>query len=130
MKVETSGQEHTAFSGIYIPEISAPINIDTASITTVTQSQYMRVGNTVTVSGRFIAKPFLTATATSFEISLPIASNIGAIEEVAGTAVSGLIYGLVAAIVGSVSNNTALIRWISSDIDSGPYAYHFTYYII
>lgn len=129
MKIETSGQVHTAFSGIYIPEVSAPINMDATSTTTVTQSQYMRVGNTVTVSGRFTAKPLLTATSTSFEMSLPIASNIATIEEVAGTAVSGLIYGLVAAIVGSPSNNTALIRWVSSEINSGQYSYHFTYNI-
>lgn len=130
MRVETSGQVHTAFSGTYIPEVTLPINMDTASVTTVTQSQYMRVGNTVTVSGRFTAKPLLAATVTSFEMTLPIASNIGSVEEVSGTAVSGLIYGLVAAIVGSESNNTALIRWISSDMDSGQYSYHFTYYII
>lgn len=129
MKIAISGQVlSTAFSGLYTPVISAEANLDAG--TTVTQAQYMRVGNTVTVSGRFTANATLTAISTSFEISLPVASNILAIEEVAGTAVSGLIYGLVAAIVGSVANNTALIRWISSDINEGSYAYHFTYLVI
>lgn len=131
MKIETSGQPlGISLSGVYTPLISTTINMDPTTPPTITEAQYMRVGNTATVSGRFTAKPLLTATSTSFEISLPISSNIGSIEQVSGTAVCGLIYGLVAAILGSITNKTALIRWVSSDVNSGSYAYHFTYSII
>lgn len=115
-------------SGVYTPTRSAEVNLDSA--VTMSEAQYLRVGNTATVSGRFTADPTLTATQTSFEITLPIASNIGAIEDVAGTAVCGTVYGLVASILGSVANDTALIRWISSDVSSTMYSYHFTYQII
>lgn len=118
----------TTFSGVYTPIITVTTNLDEP--TTITKSQYMRVGNVVTVYGRFMANATLTAMSTSFEMSLPIASDIISIEDIAGTAVSGLIYGLVAAVVGSVANNTALIRWVSSDVNEGSYAYHFTYSIL
>lgn len=118
----------TALSGTYTPTITAETNLD--ATTTITEAQYMRVGSTVTVSGRFTANATLTATATSFEIDLPVASNIGAIEDVAGTGVCGTIYGLVVAILGSVANNTALIRWVSSDINAASYSYNFTYQVI
>lgn len=118
----------TLAAGTYSPTRSAEANMD-ANVT-MAQAQYLRVGATVTVSGRFTADPTLTATATSFEIDLPVASNIGAIEDLAGVAFCGAIAGQGAEIIGSVANNTAVIQWISGDITSQTWSFTFTYQVI
>lgn len=115
-------------AGTYTPTRSAEANLD-ANVT-MSEAQYMRVGNTVTVSGRFTADPTLTATATSFEITLPVASNIGAVEDASGVAFCGTIAGMGAAILGSVANNTAVFQWVSTDITSQSWSYTFSYQVI
>lgn len=115
-------------SGVYTPTRSAEANMD-ANVT-MTEAQYMRVGNTVTVSGRFTADPTLTATTTSFEITLPVASNIGAAEDAAGVAFCGAIAGMGAAVIGVVANDTAKISWVSSDVTSQLWSYTFSYQVI
>lgn len=118
----------TLASGVYAPDITLEINLD--ATTTITEAQYMRVGSTVTVSGRFNANPTLTATMTSFEIDLPVVSNIGAVEDVAGVAFSSAIAGMGAGIFGVVANDTAKISWVASDINAQNWSYQFTYQII
>lgn len=115
-------------TGTYTPTRSAEANMD-ANVT-MTQAQYMRVGDMVTVSGRFNANPTLTATATSFEITLPVASNIGAVEDCAGTAFCGSIASQGAEIIGVVANDTAKIQWVATDVTAQDWAYQFTYQII
>jgi len=113
---------------VYTPVRSAEVNLD-ANVT-LTEAQYAQVGNTVTVSGRFTANPTLTGAVTSFEITLPVASNIGAVEDVAGVAFCGTIAGQGAEVIGSVANNTAVIQWISGDITNQSWSYVFTYQVI
>lgn len=115
-------------AGVYTPVVSGESNLD--ATTTITEAQYLRIGNTVTVSGRFTANPTLTATSTFFELNLPVASNIGAAEDVAGVAFSGSIAGQGAAIIGVVANDTAKIIWVSADISAQTWSYHFSYQII
>lgn len=115
-------------SGVYTPTRSAEANLD-ANVT-MTEAQYLRVGATVTVSGRFTADPTTTLTATSFEITLPVASNIGAVEDLAGVAVSGAIAGQSAAILGVVANDTAKFLWNAVDVTSQSWSYTFTYQVI
>lgn len=117
-----------SLAGVYSPTRSAEANI--LGSVSMTEAQYMRVGNTVTVSGRFTADPVLTATATSFEIDLPVASNLGAAEDAAGVAFCGSIAGMGAEVIGSAANNTAKIQWLASDINSQTWSYTFTYQII
>ena len=115
-------------SGVYTPTRSAEANLD--SNVTMSEAQYLRVGATVTVSGRFTADPTLTVTTTSFEITLPVASNIGAAEDVAGIAFCGAIAGQGAAIYGVAANDTAKVEWVSGDVTSQVWSYTFTYQVI
>lgn len=115
-------------SGTYTPTRSAEANTD--SNVTMAEAQYQRVGSVVTVSGRFTLDPTLTATATSFEMTLPIASDLGAAEDLAGVAFCGGIAALGAEIIGSVANNTAVVFFISSDVTSKTWSYLFSYSII
>lgn len=115
-------------SGVYTPTRSSETNLD-ANVT-MTEAQWMRVGNTVTVSGRFTADPTLTTTATNFEITLPVASNLGAAEDLAGTAFCAAIASQGAAIHGVVANDTAEIAWVATDVTSQTWSYTFSYQVI
>jgi hypothetical protein len=123
-----NAQTGTVAGTTYTPVRSAEANLDANA--TMFEAQYIRTGNTVTVSGRFTADPTLAATATSFEMTLPIASNIGAVEDLAGVAFCGAIAGQGAQISGSVANNTAVVSWVSGDITSQSWSFLFTYQVI
>ena len=114
-------------AGTYTPTRSAESNLD-ANVTP-SEAQYLRVGNTVTVSGRFTANPTAPG-AASFELTLPVASNIGAVEDLAGVAFCGAIAAQGAAILGSVANNTAVVQWIAADLTEQAWSYSFTYAVI
>ena len=128
IQVDTVVNDTGLAAGTYTPTRSAEANMD-ANVT-MTEAQYLRVGNTVTVSGRFTADPTLTTTATSFEITLPVASNIGAVEDAAGVAFCGSIAGQGAEIIGVVANDTAKIQWIATDVTSQTWSYTFSYQVI
>lgn len=128
LKVDSITNDTGLAHGVYTPTRSAEANLD--SNVTMSEAQYMRVGNTVTVSGRFTADPTLTATSTSFEFTLPIASNIGAVEDAAGVAFCGSIAGQGAAIFGVVANDTAKVQWVATDVTSQTWSYTFTYQVI
>lgn len=116
-------------SGTYTPTVSgARPNLD--SVPTLTEAQYMQIGTIVTVSGRFNADATVAAVATSFQISLPVASNIGAVEDVAGVAFCGNVAGMGASIEGDVANNVAKIFWVASDVASQDWSYTYSYQII
>jgi hypothetical protein len=127
--LETTGIVFTAlaYSGTYTPTRSAEVNMD--SNVTMTAAHWSRVQDEVTVSGRFTADPTAGATA-SFEITLPIASNIGAAEDASGVAFCGAIAGQGAAIYGVAANDTALIEWVAVDLTSQIWSYIFSYRII
>lgn len=114
--------------GTFTPTRSAESNLD--SNVTILSAQYMRVGNTVTVSGLFVADPTSTATVTSFEMSLPIASNLGANEDLTGVAKMVSIANEGMAIFGNITNNTAIVYWISGNTSSQTSTFTYTYRII
>lgn len=118
----------TTASGVYTPTRSAEVNMD--GNVTMSEAQYMRVGNTVTVSGQFTADPTTTTSTTSFEMTLPVASNIGAIEDVSGTAVCGNILSMSGAVQGVAANDTAKIFWKATDVTSQVWSYIFTYQLL
>ncbi len=71
-----------------------------------------------------------TLTPTSFEMTLPVASNLGAVADLAGVAFAGGIAGQGAAIIGSIANNTAVVTWAAVDVTSQLWAYTFSYQVI
>ena len=113
--------------GTYSPALTNVANLDAS---TAYECQYLRVGNTVTVSGKVDVDPTLTATSTQLGIALPIASNLGAAEDCAGTAFASGIAGQGAAILGDATNNRAQMQWISTDVTNQPMYFTFTYQVI
>lgn len=115
-------------SGVYSPAPTGGVNLDANP--TATEAQYMQVGNTVTVSGAFTADPTAPASTTSFEMTIPVASNFGATEDAAGTAFCGAIAGQGAAITASVTNDRVVVSWISGDVTSKSWSYIYSYQVI
>ena len=114
-------------SGVYTPTLTNVANLDAS---TSYEAQYIRVGNTVTVSGKVDADPTAPAASTQLGISLPIASNIGAVEDVGGTAFASAIAGQGAGIFGDAANNRAEMRWVAGDVTNQPMHYVYQYQVI
>jgi hypothetical protein len=114
-------------SGTYTPTLTNVANLDSS---TAYECQYMRVGNTVTVSGKVSVDPTLAATSTQLGISLPVASNFGAQEDCAGAAFASGVAGQGAAILADSTNDRAQLQFISGDVTNQAMYFTFTYQII
>lgn len=124
---ETDGN---IFSGTYTPTMTAVSNMSTYSLPTT--FQYMRVGNTVTVSGVANLAAVAIGSDTSIELSLPISSGLTNVYQVSGTAVGSIAsgngqYGVLLA--NSVSDN-ARIRYQATRTDPVNMYLHFTYRVL
>ena len=113
-------------SDVYTATLTGVTNIDWV---TSLQGQYIRVGSIVTVSGKGTIDP-TGAGASEVGIALPVASNIGAVEDCCGVAAWTGIAQESAGITGDITNNRAAIRWVATDITSQEVTFTFTYEII
>lgn len=114
--------------GTFTPTFSGASNLD-ATPTATGLSRYIRVGSTVTVSGRFSADPTAAGSA-QFEMTLPIASNFADTNGLAGVAFCGAVAGQGAQIRSSGPNDTAVVTWIAVDLGNNAWCYTYTYTII
>mgnify|MGYP006349289023 CR=1 FL=1 len=112
-------------SGTYTPTLSNLSNISSA---TAAECQYMRVGNTVTVSGKFTATCSGVTTGNALVMTLPIASNISEDQDVAGV-FSGANGG-AGYVYGSTATDSARVVFINGPLSSSAYYFTFTYQII
>jgi hypothetical protein len=126
-KIETiSGGGLTITAGTYTPTLTNVTNIDSS---TASQCQYLRVGNTVTVSGRVLVDATAGATATELDISLPVASNFSSDVNAGGTASATTDAGNSAGILADSANDRAQMAWIVSTNASTSYYFSFTYLV-
>jgi hypothetical protein len=114
--------------GTYTPTASTFTNLDSA---TPAVCQYMRVGAVVTVSGMVTVNATASAN-TQFEITLPVASNLAASNQLAGT---GAVFGGASAsdtvrIQGQSTNDRALLNWHATSTGAVDLYFSFTYLII
>lgn len=114
-------------AGTYTPTLT---NVANLSASTAYQCQYLRVGNTVTVSGKVDADQIATATSTSLGISLPIASNFGATEDCGGTGAVPDVASLCTAILADSANDRADMTWVSIGTANVSIYFTFTYQVI
>lgn len=113
-------------NGVYTPTLTSVANLDA---TTAYQCQYMRVGSVVTVSGKLDANPTAIGS-VQVGITLPVASDIGAIQDVGGVGFATAIAGQGAGIVGDLTNDRAQMEWIAVDVSNQSMAFTFTYRVI
>lgn len=114
-------------SGTYTPTLTNVANLDSS---TAYACQYLRVGYSVTVSGRVDINPTLAATTTQLGISLPVASDFASSNECGGTAAASGIAGQVAAIRADAANNRAELVFTAGDVTDQPMYFSFTYTVI
>ncbi len=117
----------TAIAGsVWTPTLTNVLNLDAS---TAFQGQYIRAGNSVFAACRVDVDP-TAAGAVQLGISLPVASNIGAIEDVAGVAFASGIAGQGAAIRGDAANDRAELVYIAVDVTNQPMYAVFGYQVI
>lgn len=108
-----------ASSGAYTPTVSANSNVFTLG---PNFGYWMRTGNIVTVSVRIPTAPTAGALSyCSFEFTLPVASNITGIEQIAGTGSTSGGFAVDAMLVQGVVTNPGRVKvsWLSSNGGTG-----------
>lgn len=115
-------------SGTYTPTLT---NVTNVSASTAYSSQWIRVGNVVTVSGKVDIDTTLAAgTASELGMSLPLASALTAEEQVGGTATSDSVASLSARIKADATNDRASFVFKSISLTNDSYAFSFQYLIL
>lgn len=125
----TSANTYTdeqAASGVYSPGFSGVINLDSG--TTPSDSQYIRVGNVVTASGKISVDPTLGATLTSFRLTLPSASNFATEQQAGGTGAFPDTVEPVA--IKARVGGDVIFEWMSVGTSAHVMYYSFTYQIV
>lgn len=117
------------YSGTYTPTLTNTTNI---AASTPFQAQYMRVGNVVTVSGRANIDPTSTTTASEMGISIPIASNFTAANNLGGVGSVATTANEISSggILADTTNDRATFRFLSGGTAARDYYFTFTYQIL
>lgn len=113
-------------SGTYTPSLTNGTNV---AASTAYPCQYLRVGNTVTVSGK-VAIDATAAAAMELGISLPIASNFANDYECAGIGIAIVTGEDAAYIKADAANNRASLNQAKADTSNHDHYFTFTYSVI
>lgn len=116
----------TLVTGTYTPTAGNTVNLDATP--TMYTAQYVRVGDMVTVSGLYTADTTTTATATSFTMTLPIATNFTNKYQLAGTANAPLI-SQYASVHADITNDVAEVQFKSGGTSNQDSYYIYMYRI-
>lgn len=100
-------------AGQWTPTTNNIANLDSSS---AAEGQYLRVGATVTFSIRVNINPTLAATSTQLELDLPVTSNFGSTDDVAGSCFASGITGQGAALLADTASDEIEFRFISGDL--------------
>jgi hypothetical protein len=121
----TIAPQQVTASGTYTPTWTGLANVTSV---TAFSCQYMRVGDTVTVSGWVTIDPVSDNTPTSLSFSLPINSNTTSVNFLNGTGVTQ--GGGAAASLSGYATNFGEFEVLPSVDTSVNYSFHFTYRIV
>lgn len=118
-------------SGTYTPsQVSTNTNVDSVTFSTM---QYMRVGNTVTVSGNLSVDATAGSTNTVVKFSLPIASNFNSSTHLGGQGTENAAIGVPTTLIGlnaDSTNDCVLMRFTSPGTANVAYTVQFTYLVL
>lgn len=115
-------------SGTYTPTLTAVANVASS---TAYVTQYLRVGNMVTVSGHVQLTATAANTDTQLRMSIPIASNFGS-QAVggAGACIATGLFGEPIAMTNDTTNDEVTFRCRPTTTAGRTYTFSFTYRII
>lgn len=113
-------------SGTWTPTLTNTTNI---AASTAYAGQYLRVGNSVTCSGKVDIDP-TAAGQVVLGISLPVASNFATDQQCCGTASAIAVASQSAGIHADTTNDRATMEWIAVDTANRTMYYTFTYQVI
>lgn len=113
--------------GNYTPTLTNVTNVDA---TTPASCQYIRVGNTVTVSGTLALDATTGVTLTQVGISLPFPSNFSAVNQCAGTATGDGGSNGPGVIRADATNDRAELFCVPAGATNTTWYFTFTYRII
>lgn len=113
-------------SGRYTPSITNGANV---ASTTARQLHYLRVGDTVHVSGYVTVDPTADDTNTKFEMTLPMAATLSGEGDLAGCGATNNTENDVVPIYANTSSNQAQFDWTAHDTNSQNIFFSFTYFI-
>lgn len=112
-------------SGTYTPTLFNTTNVGAS---TPYASQWIRVGNVVTVSGKVDIDP-TAAAATELGMSIPIASGITVEEDLAGSSGSQVATTVPVRVRGDATNDRASFVFTAVSTSNDSYSFTFTYLI-
>lgn len=116
-------------SGTYTPTYTNVANV--SSFGTVSDLNYYRVGDMVTVFGRVSIDPTSASINTEFRGTLPIASNFSLFTDAGGSCVCTASAGLVGAVRAETTNNEFTVKYINTaETAAKDFALHFSYRVI
>ena len=129
IQCDTIANDTGLASGTYTPTLTGVTNVASS---TAYPCQYMRVGNTVTVSGLVELTPTANNTQTTIRISLPISSAFVNNYELGGTAhtIGNTTAGHGASIEADATNDEALMDYYETHGVSDTFTFTFTYQVI
>lgn len=114
-------------SSTWTPTLTKITNLDAV---TAFSCQYMRVGNVVTVGGRFDADA-TAAGAVELAMSLPVASNFTAQGNASGTLFEATLGATQAGVVlADPTNDRLSLRYVASLTTNRTFVFHATYVIL
>ena len=129
LQVDSITNDTGLAAGTYTPTLTGIANV---SSSTAYQCQYMRVGNTVTVSGKLEVTPTANNTQTTINISLPVASSFTLTENLGGAAHTTVNASLGHG--GSIDADTtlfeAVLDYYETNGTSDTFSFTFTYTVI
>ena len=113
-------------SGTFTPVLTGVANVASS---TAPASQFMRVGNMLTVSGQLTVLPTAAGVLTQIDIPLPVQSNFTNAYQVSGTAVVE-VAGTPGYITGHVATHNALLSFTPVTGAAAVIDYMFTYQVL
>jgi len=124
--VSSAGVIKILDSGVYTPSLTNGANV---AASTPYECQWMRIGNVVTVSGKFDVDPTTTATSTTLGISLPVASDIGTEQDLGGVA-AATVFNAAGGIRGSAASDRADFVYVCPSAANTQWFFTFQYQVI
>lgn len=114
--------------GTYSPSFTNVANV--SSFGTVNSATYLRIGNTVVVSGRVSIDAISASVNTQFRMTLPVSSNFTLFADCGGVVVSKNSVSLVGAVLADTSNDQANFQYINTtDVAAREFAFIYQYLI-